>query len=410
MIAFRDIGEFIRDLRAQKLRTFLTIFGIIWGTVAIIVLLAFGNGFQKQTMKTMRGLGDSIILLFPGQTAKPFMGMGKERWIRLREEDATLLENEISLIKQISPEYSTWNSPVRLKTKVKNPNITGIIPIYADMRNIIPRKGSRFISELDMKLKRRVIFLGDELATFLFGEQDPVGKYVSVGRTPFLVIGVMVPKEQDSSYNSRDKDRAFIPASTFAALFGHAYINNIVIKPVHPLFSPKIIDQIYEVLGKKYRFDPTDREALSIWDTQEFQKMVWYIFLGMNIFMGIIGAFTLTVGGIGVANIMYVVVQERTKEIGIKRSVGAKKRHILGQFFLEAFFIIFIGATIGVIISLLLILAISMLPIEEFVGKPSISWWVALAAIAVLGAIGFIAGLFPARKAANLDVIDCLRY
>jgi len=407
---FNQISDFIRDLKSQKLRTFLTIFGITWGTVAIIVLLAFGNGFQRQTMKTMRGLGDSIILLFPGQTAKPFMGMGKERWIRLREEDATLLGNEISLIKQISPEYSTWNTPVRFDTKVKNPNITGIIPIYADMRNIIPKERSRFINDMDMQFKRRVVFLGDELATFLFGEEDPVGKYVTVGRTPFLVIGVMVHKEQDSSYNSRDKDRAFIPAATFAALFGHQYINNIVIKPIQPTYSPTIIDKIYEVLGKKYRFDPTDREALSIWDTQEFQKMVWYIFMGMNIFMGIIGAFTLTVGGIGVANIMYVVVQERTKEIGIKRSVGAKKRHILGQFFLETFFIIFVGALIGIMISLFLILVISMLPIEEFVGKPSVSWWVALTAIVILGAIGFVAGLFPALKAANLNVIDCLRY
>jgi len=220
----------------------------------------------------------------------------------------------------------------------------------------------------------------------------------------------MKPKEQDSSYNSRDKDRAFIAASTFSALFGHRYVNNIIITSIHPTFSPLVKDKIYEVLGKKYRFDPTDKEALSIWDTHEFQEMVWYIFLGLNIFMAIIGAFTLTVGGIGVANIMYVVVQERTKEIGIKRSVGARKRHILGQFFLETFFIIFVGAFIGTLISLSLIFVISMLPIEEFVGKPSVSWWVALAAVSVLAAIGFIAGFFPARKAANLKVIDCLRW
>jgi len=407
---FNDIGEFLRDLRTQKLRTFLTIFGITWGTVAIVVLLAFGNGFQGQTMKTMRGLGDSIILLFPGKTAKPYMGMGKERWIRLRDDDADLLKSEISLIHQISPEYSTWSVPVRLHEKVKNPNITGIVPIYSDMRNVFPRPGSRFINELDIELKRRVIFLGDELAGFLFGEADPVGKYVHVGTIPFLVIGVMIHKEQDSSYNSRDKDRAFIPSTTFAALFGHHYVNNIVIKSIHPTMSPQVIDQVYQVLGKKYRFDPTDKEALSIWDTQEFQKMVWYIFLGMNIFNGIIGSFTLTVGGIGVANIMYVVVQERTREIGIKRSVGAKKRHVMFQFFAETFFIIFIGAFIGALISTGILLILSILPIEEFVGRPSVSLWVAGAAISILAAIGFIAGFFPARKAANLDVIECLRY
>ena len=167
---------------------------------------------------------------------------------------------------------------------------------------------------------------------------------------------------------------------------------------------------MYEVLGKKYKFDPTDKEALSIWDTTEFQKMIFYIFLGFNIFMGIIGAFTLTVGGIGVANIMYVVVQERTREIGIKRSVGAKKRHIMFQFFGETFFIIAIGAAVGILIASMILFGISLLPIDEFVGTPSVSPWVALVALSILGSVGFIAGFFPARKAANLNVVKCLHY
>lgn len=404
------VGEFIRDLRSQKLRTFLTIFGIVWGTVAVLVLLAFGNGFQRQTMKTMNGIGESIILIFPGQTARTFEGYGPNRWIRLREEDADLLANEISQIQLISPEYSTWNAPLRVGTRVRSPNVTGCIPDYAEMRNILPQKGSRFIDDLDMKLKRRVVFLGDELSAYLFEKQDPVGQYVSISGTPFLVIGVMQQKEQDSSYNSRDKDRAFIPTSTFSSIFGHRFINNIVVKPVNAMVSPRIMNRIYEVLGKKYKFDPSDKESLSMWDTTEFQKMVFYIFLGFNLFMAIIGAFTLTVGGIGVANIMYVVVQERTKEIGIKRSVGAKRRHIMVQFFVETFFIIAIGACIGTLISIGILLLISALPIDEFVGTPSVSPWVALVAVSLLGSIGFIAGFFPARKAANLNVVDCLHY
>ena len=410
MNIFILFSEFARDLRAQKLRTFLTLFGITWGTVAIIVLLAFGNGFQEQTMKTMKGIGEAIVLVFPGQTSKPYMGMGTERWINLQEEDAYLIEREIPYIKSASPEYATWAAPLRVGNRVRSPNVTGVIPVYSDMRNIIPQAGSRFINELDLKLRRRVVFLGNDLADYLFQGKNPVGDYVYIGETPFRVIGVMNEKEQDSSYNSRDKDRAFIPASTFKALFGHRYVNNIVFSTVHPTVSPLAINEVYKILGKKYRFDPTDKEALSVWDTNEFQQMVWYIFLGLNIFMAIIGAFTLTVGGIGVANIMYVVVQERTREIGIKRSVGAKKRHILGQFFLETFFIIFIGAAIGALISLGIIFIISILPLEEFVGKPSVSWWVALTAVSILGFIGFIAGFFPAKKAANLNVIECLRY
>lgn len=404
------IGEFIRDLRAQRLRTFMTIFGIVWGTVAILVLLAFGNGFQRQMMTTMYGIGESIIIVYPGTTAKPFEGYGPNRDIRLREEDADLLSQEISQIKLISPEYSNWNAPLRVETRVRNPNVTGIIPEYGDIRNIFPRPGSRWINALDIELKRRIVFLGDELAEYLFQDVDPVGNSVFIGNTPFLVVGVMQPKEQDSSYNSRDMDRAFIPASTFVSLFGHRYVRNIVIIPNHATLTPYIQDRMFEILGKKYKFDPTDREALMVWDTTEFQKMVYYIFLGFNLFMGIIGAFTLTVGGIGVANIMYVVVQERTKEIGIKRSVGAKKHHIMIQFFFETFFIIGIGALIGTLISLGLIFLISMMPIDEFVGTPSVSLWVALVAVSLLGGIGFIAGFFPARKAANLNVVDCLHY
>jgi putative ABC transport system permease protein len=361
-------------------------------------------------MKTMYGIGENIVLLFPGRTAKVFQGFGTDRRIRLKAEDAELLRNEIPEIEYVSPEYSTWNAPLRVNSNVRNPNVTGVIPIYSDIRNIFPRAGSRFINDLDMELRRRVVFLGDKLAEFLFEKKDPVGKYVHIGATPFLVIGVMKHKEQDSSYNSRDQDRAFIPATTFEAIFGHRYVNNHVIKPLHPTYSESIKNDIYEVLGKKYKFDPTDKEALSMWDTSEFQKMVFYIFLGFNLFMGIIGSFTLTVGGIGVANIMYVVVQERTREIGIKRSIGAKKRHIMSQFFLETFFIILIGAAVGIMISLGIISVIAMLPLDNFVGTPSVSLWVAAVALSVLAAIGFIAGYFPARKAANLPVVECLRY
>ena len=144
---FSTIGEFIRDLQSQKLRTFLTVFGIVWGTVAIFVLLAFGNGFQRATMKTMYGIGESIIIVFPGRTAKPYMGYGAKRRIRMRFEDAALLKREIHDIADISPEYSTWSTPLRVETRVRNPNITGIIPSFGEMRNIQPKAGSRFINE-----------------------------------------------------------------------------------------------------------------------------------------------------------------------------------------------------------------------------------------------------------------------
>jgi putative ABC transport system permease protein len=277
------------------------------------------------------------------------------------------------------------------------------------MRNIIPREGGRFIDDLDMKERRRVIVLGNKVEELLFGVGNGVGKLVYVGDVPFLVIGVMQKETQNSSYNSRDQDRVFIPATTFSSVFGEVHLNNIIYQVKDPSIAEQTSDQIREVLSKKYRFDPLDKDAVWIWDTNEFDKFFFYFFLAFNIFMGLIGSFTLGVGGVGVANIMYIVVQERTREIGIKRAVGAKRSNILVQFFLETLFIIMIGSSAGFAISVALIKAMTLLPIKEFVGTPVLSIEVAGAAALILAIVGFTAGLMPARRAANLDPIECLR-
>ncbi|NIV93157.1 FtsX-like permease family protein [candidate division KSB1 bacterium] len=403
------LSEFIQDLRAQKLRTFLTIFGIIWGTVAIVVLLAFGMGFKRQLSINMHGIGEGIVIMFPGKTTKVYEGFGKGRRIRLVEEDAALLQREVRGIRAISPEYSKWSLPVRLGKNILNPNITGVHPIYGDMRNIICERRGRFFNDLDLELRRRVTVIGNAVKEYLFGEADAVGKLIYLGDMPFTVIGVMQEKTQNSSYNSRDKDRVFIPASTFASAFGDIYINNIIYQHADPTQAESVNEQVRQVLGKRYKFDPTDKDAIWLWDTSEFDKFMFYFFLAFNIFMGVIGSFTLAVGGIGVANIMYVVVQERYREIGIKRAVGATKGNILFQFFMETFFIIALGAVIGFLIAVGIAQLLKFMPIKEFVGTPEISVEVTVATVAILLLIGMAAGLMPARKAANLNVVDCLR-
>jgi putative ABC transport system permease protein len=257
--------------------------------------------------------------------------------------------------------------------------------------------------------RRRVIFLGNRLAENLFGEEDPVGKQVMVSNTPFTVIGVLQEKIQNSSYSQQDRDRSFIPASTFSAMMGTEIINNILYTPADPALAPAIQDQVYEVMGRKHRFDPADKDAIGIWDTNEFWSFINVMFLGINGFLGLIGFFTLAVGGIGVANIMFVVVQERMKEIGIRRAAGARRYHIMGQFFLETFMIVGIGASAGYLIGWVLVEAMQNIPIKEFVGTPYFSPEVGLIAFAVLGFVGFVSGLLPAWRASRLDVIDCLR-
>ncbi|MBN2008442.1 ABC transporter permease [candidate division KSB1 bacterium] len=405
------VAEVFRYLRQYKSRTFMTMFGIIWGTLTVVLLLAFGVGVQRSMSKNMHGMGEGIAIMWPGQTSIPFEGYNRDRPIRFVESDAELLRHEIPEIVNISPEHHRWGTAVRLNDKVNKPNITGCIPEYGPMRNIWPEPGGRWIDDVDVKDRKRVVFLGNRLRDFLFGDNaNAIGQYVYLGDVPFKVVGVLKKKTQNSSYSQRDQDRAFIPVTTFAAIFGHRYLNNIIYKIRDPRQAKYVQQRIYEVLGKRYKFDPKDKETLGIWDTTEMDKFVFYFALGFNIFLGVIGVITLVVGGIGLANIMYVVVQERTREIGIKRAVGAKRTHIMRQFIFESFIIIGISAFIGFLGALGLIRLISMMPIEEYVGYPVLNLNVAIISIAILGIIGFVAGYFPARKAARLDVVECLRF
>lgn len=407
----RAVRELWQDVRAQKLRTAMTVAGIAWGTVAVVVLLAFGTGLEAHVIKRFHGLGDRIVILFGGETTKPFAGFGNGRDVRLRESDAILLASQIPEIVLISPEYSWRGAPVRQGRSITNPNIAGVWPSYTYLRNVIPDVGGRFINQDDVDQRRRVVVLGDAIRDLLFENEpgDVVGRQVMIGETPFTVIGVMRPKQQSSSYNSRDRDRVFIPASTQAAMFGQKYVNNIIYRTTGAAATQRAERAVYETLGRKYRFDPTDDDALGVWDTSEFEKMFSYLFLGFDVFFLIVGSFTLTVGGIGVANIMYIVVKERTKEIGIKRSLGAKKTDILRQFFIESTAIVMIGAIIGFGISVGIVKAMAFLPIRDFVGAPIISPQVAWVTMGLLMFVALLAGFFPARRAAALDPVECLR-
>jgi putative ABC transport system permease protein len=408
---FREIFHYLGQYKA---RTAMTMFGLIWGTMTVILLLSFGVGVKKQMSKNMHGIGEGIAIVWPGRTSIPFKGYGRDRRIRLNEDDIELLRGEIKQIRRISPEFSKWGATIRVADKINRPNITGIIPEYGPMRNIWPEPDGRWLNELDNQYKRRVVFLGNRLRDFLFGDNARViGKYVHINEVPFMVIGVMKEKTQNSSYNQRDRDRAFIPMTTFKSIFGYHYVSNFVYQVASPRASEVVKKQVYATFGKKFKFDPNDKETLGIWDTTNFDEFIFNFSLGFNLFMGLIGVITLIVGGIGLANIMYVVVQERTREIGIRRSVGARRSNIFSQFILESFVVIGLGAFIGFILAVLIISLIAAIPMGDFkeaVGTPVFNPLVALVTVVILSSIGFLAGYFPARKAAKLIVIDCLRY
>jgi len=409
MEKFRTIiSEFIVDLRAQKLRAFLTMFGIIWGTVAIVVLVAFGVGFKKQTASNMHGIGEGIAIMFPGKTTKPWAGYGIGRPISYVQEDTKLISSQVPNVFAISPEFNK-RTTARVGENILNPTVSGVNVVYGEMRNIIAEAGGRFINILDLQDRRRVAVIGDKVKEFLYGDQNAIGKTVFIGQVPFMIIGVMQKKTQPSSYNSRDQDRIFIPISTFASVYGTIHLSFIIYQIKDPRLGEETEKEVRAALSKRYKFDPTDEDAVGIWDTTNFDRLSFYMFLGINIFLGLIGSFTLGVAGLGVANIMFIVVQERIKEIGVKRAVGATKTNILFQFFTETFFIVFTGSVIGFLISYGIIALLSLMPIKEYVGTPELSIEVVGITIFVLITVGLLSGLMPARRASNIDVVECLR-
>jgi len=404
---------FRADLGHQTKRIVLTVLAIAWGTLSIVLLLSFGEGLKRSLAKGTRGMGEGIAVVWPGNTTRAYMGLPSGRPIPLKEEDPALLRSRIPEIAALSVEFARW-LPVTAGTKTVNARVRGVDVEFGEMRNHLPQPGGRFLNALDLAEKRRVVFLGEELASDLFGNEDVVGKTMQIDRSTFLIVGVAQKKIMTSMYSGPDRNQAAIPAPTFKSIYTDARIQNLVYRPVSPELGDMAKAQLYRVMGAKYHFDPEDTRSLGVWDTREMQRINDNVAFGIQIFLGIIGALTLFVGGMGVANIMYAVVKERTREIGVKMALGAKQRQVMLPFVLEALLMTVLGGVLGTMVSLGLIGVLAALPLKgevfEFLGRPTFSPAIGAATALVLGTIGSLAGFFPAKRASSVNPAVSLRY
>jgi putative ABC transport system permease protein len=404
-------------LGRNPVRSFLTMSGISWGIVAVTLLLSYGAGFRSVLMYTFEVFGKGAVIAWPGTTSEQAGGERAGKPVRFEAEDAEWVKAQSPLIRRVTRETVKFQG-VSYGERLKDSAVRGVFPEYGDMRNEIPSDG-RWISPEDIAERRRVVFLGAELRKKLFSGEPAVGETVRIKGVAFTVIGSMDMKFSDSCYFNCDDSSAFIPYTAAGDLWDTKYASVLVWEPIAPGFEAAAMTQFRTAVANRQHFSPSDKRAITMFGREEFKPIMEGITIGIEALLFLIGAMTLGIGGVGVMNIMLVSVEERVREIGLRRALGARKAHIRWQFLLEALVMTIAAGAIGMLLSWGLTVAIGTLPFlgpayEDESGKVDIhltlSFMTMFLSSAILIIVGVISGWLPAMQAAKLDPVEALRY
>jgi len=415
-MVLRDlIGDVVRTLWAHKLRTFLTMFGIAWGIVSIVLMVAAGEGLRKGQEEQTRTLGKDILIVFHGRTSLQAGGARAGRVVHWEDEDVEAVQAESPDCEYALPELE--QNDVRAHSDYNNGafTVTGSHPPFAYIRSLDVGWG-RFYNWDDQRQASRVAFLGSDAAKQLFPGRNPVGETLYLNAFPYTVIGVMAHKKQDSDYDGWDVQKVFVPFDAMRRDFpdkppGTAYtFDQLLVTPRSVEQHEACKHEVRVALARMHRYDPSDKEACPIWDTVQEAKAFKTMTDGMKYFLGAVGIVTLLLGGLGVMNVMMVAVHERTREIGVRKALGAPARTILQQFFIEALLIALVSGAVGLGVAYGLCALVNLLPMPDFFAGLLATWKSGLLACALLGTTAVLSALYPARKAASIDPIEALRY
>jgi putative ABC transport system permease protein len=405
-------------LKRNYTRSLLTMLGIVWGIATVTLLIAYGSSFRQILVGGFDAFGKSVVICWPQQTSEQPGGQRAGKKVVFEKEDIDMVKDTAPLVKHACLETVRRPGIAYGDRLAGTAAIRGVCPEYGEMRNEVPSEG-RWISASDELERRRVCFLGGRIREQLFSGRPAVGEIVQIAGVRFTVIGLMGRKIQLSNYFSSDDESVWIPYSTAGDLWDTRYAAVMVFEPIAPQYEKKAMAQVLAAVATRQQFSPTDPKAIQMFGRDEFRPVIDALTIGLQVLLAFVGTLTLGIGGVGVMNIMLVSVDERIREIGLRRALGARKRHIKFQFLAETLLIMLLGGAIGVLVSYAIAAAVGTLPLmgplfEDDSGKADIHLQISMMTVMistfVLLIVGVASGLVPALRASKLDPVEALRY